>query len=220
MYIMCIKYQTLITCTKISTSLRRNGYNNFKVTFTHSVFIGLWTSSVCNELKQLTEFVMGKIANIFSDITRPCCQVNKKPMANVKTIQHCSLLLHAHARTHTPARVRAHARGCARTHTHAHAHAHTFNGPFPGLPRSAGTRKVKPIWILLKQETVSGSDIRRATCKSAPRSRQKNASTPPLSFLQAGCPSCRPTNSVKALKATVYNCNCWILVNAGSVQNS
>ena len=27
------------------------------------------------------------------------------------------------------------------------------------------------------------------------------ASTPPLSFLQAGCPSCRPTNSVKALKA-------------------
>jgi len=31
-----------------------------------------------------------------------------------------------------------------------------------------------------------------------------HASTPPLSFLQAGCPSCRPTNSVKALKA-LYN---------------
>jgi len=27
-----------------------------------------------------------------------------------------------------------------------------------------------------------------------------HASNPPLSFLQAGCPSCRPTNSVKALK--------------------
>jgi len=27
-----------------------------------------------------------------------------------------------------------------------------------------------------------------------------HASTPPLSFLQAGCPSCRPTNSIKALK--------------------
>ena len=39
-------------------------------------------------------------------------------------------------------------------------------------------------------------------CKSAPRSRQNNhASTPPLSFLQAGCLSCCPTNSVKALKA-------------------
>ena len=28
-----------------------------------------------------------------------------------------------------------------------------------------------------------------------------HASTSPLCFLQAGCPSCRPTNSVKALKA-------------------
>ena len=28
-----------------------------------------------------------------------------------------------------------------------------------------------------------------------------HASTPQLSFLQAGCPSCHPTNSVKALKA-------------------
>jgi len=26
-----------------------------------------------------------------------------------------------------------------------------------------------------------------------------HASTPPLSFLQVGCPSCRPTNSIKAL---------------------
>jgi len=30
-----------------------------------------------------------------------------------------------------------------------------------------------------------------------------HASTSPLSFLQAGCLSCRPTNSVKALKACV-----------------
>jgi len=28
-----------------------------------------------------------------------------------------------------------------------------------------------------------------------------HANTSPLSFLQAGCPSCRPTNSIKALKA-------------------
>jgi len=28
-----------------------------------------------------------------------------------------------------------------------------------------------------------------------------HTSTPPLEFLQAGCPSCCPTNSVKALKA-------------------
>jgi len=30
-----------------------------------------------------------------------------------------------------------------------------------------------------------------------------HANTSPLSFLQAGSPSCRPTNSIKALKATV-----------------
>jgi len=32
-----------------------------------------------------------------------------------------------------------------------------------------------------------------------------HASTPPLSFLQAGCPSCCPTNSVKALKAISHH---------------
>jgi len=42
----------------------------------------------------------------------------------------------------------------------------------PGLPGSAGTRQVKPIWILLEQETVSGSGISWAICKPAPRSRQ------------------------------------------------
>jgi len=31
-----------------------------------------------------------------------------------------------------------------------------------------------------------------------------HTSTSPLSFLQAGCPSCCPTNSVKALKAASY----------------
>ena len=49
---------------------------------------------------------------------------------------------------------------------------------FPGLPRWAGTRKVKPIWILLKQETVSGSGISWAICKSAPRSRQISMPAP------------------------------------------
>jgi len=33
-----------------------------------------------------------------------------------------------------------------------------------------------------------------------------HASTPPLSFLQAGCPSCCPTNSVEALKAQALCC--------------
>ena len=49
---------------------------------------------------------------------------------------------------------------------------HTFNGICPELPGWAGTRKVNPIWILLNQDTVSGSGISWAICKSASRSRQ------------------------------------------------
>jgi len=37
-----------------------------------------------------------------------------------------------------------------------------------------------------------------------------HASTPPLSFLQVGCPSCRPTNSVKALNAILSAVSWWI----------
>ena len=77
-----------------------------------------------------------------------------------------------------------------------------WDGPFSGLPRWASTRKVKPIWILLKQETVSGSGNSWDICKSAPCSRQITTPAPHHSvFLQFF--SCRPTNSVKALKAEV-----------------
>ena len=49
---------------------------------------------------------------------------------------------------------------------------------------------------------MSGSGISWAICKSAPCSRQITTPAPHHSvFLQAGCPSCCPTNSVKALKA-------------------
>jgi len=52
-----------------------------------------------------------------------------------------------------------------------------------GLPGWAGTRKVKPIWILLKQETVSGNGISWAICKSAPRSGQITMPAPHHSVL-------------------------------------
>ena len=81
-------------------------------------------------------------------------------------------------------------------------HTHTFNGPFPGLPGWAGTRKVKPIWILLKQErqwVAVASAGHMQDCTSL--QTDNHASTSPISFLQAGCPSCRPTNSVKAVKS-------------------
>jgi len=86
--------------------------------------------------------------------------------------------------------VSLHSRGqtlaCLQTHTQTAVDKHKMSLPFticcptythltalfPGLPGSAGTTNVKPIWILLKQETVSGSGISRTISKSAPRSRQ------------------------------------------------
>ena len=84
----------------------------------------------------------------------------------------------------------------------SNTHTHPFNGSFSRLPGWAGTSKVKPISTLLKQEAVSGSGISWAICKSASHSRQISTPAPHHSnFLQAGYASCRPTSSVKALKA-------------------
>jgi len=68
---------------------------------------------------------------------------------------------------------------------------------FPGLPGWAGTRKVKAVWILLKQETVSGSGISRAVCKSAPRSRQITTPAPHHSvfYRPDALPAAQPTAS-------------------------
>jgi len=59
------------------------------------------------------------------------------------------------------------------THTHTR-----LTALCPWQPGWAGTRKAKPIWILLKQETVSGSGISWAICKSAPLSRQITTPAP------------------------------------------
>ena len=79
-------------------------------------------------------------------------------------------------------------------HTHTHTHLTALS---PGLPRWAGTRKEKPIWILLKQETVSGSGISWNICKSAPRSRQITMPTPHNSvfYRPDALPATQPTAS-------------------------
>ena len=62
----------------------------------------------------------------------------------------------------------------------------------PGVPRWAITRKVKPIWILLKQETVSG--ISGAVCKSSPHSRLITTQVLPLIFYRPDAlPAAYPT---------------------------
>jgi len=61
----------------------------------------------------------------------------------------------------------------------------------------AGTRKVKPIWILLKQEKVSGSGISWAKCKSALCSRQITMPAPHHSvfYRPDALPAAQPTAS-------------------------
>ena len=89
-----------------------------------------------------------------------------------------------------------------RTNTHTYARLRArLTALCPGLPEWAGTWKVKPIWILLKQETVSGSGISWAMYKSAPRSRQIATPAPHHSvFLWVGRPSCRPTKKIPEMK--------------------
>jgi len=81
-------------------------------------------------------------------------------------------------------------------------YTHTFNGPFSGTT-----------WVSRYQKGKTNLDFTEArdsawkwhqlghmqVCTS--HQTENHSSNPPLCFLQAGCPSCRPTNSVKALKA-------------------
>ena len=92
------------------------------------------------------------------------------------------------------------------THTHTHTHTRTFNGPFSGTTQVSRYQKGKP-----NLDFTGARDSewqwhqlgRMQVCTSL--QTDNHASTPPLSFSQAGCPSCRPTNSVKALKACRRN---------------
>ena len=87
-------------------------------------------------------------------------------------------------------------------HTHTHTHIR-LTALCPGLPA----------WVSRYQQGKTNLDFTGArdsewqwnplghtqVCTS--HQTDNHASTAPLSFLQAGCPSCRPTNSIKALKA-------------------
>ena len=79
---------------------------------------------------------------------------------------------------------------------------HPFNGPLSGTTRVGRYQKGKT-----NRDFTEARDSEwqwhqlghMQVCTSL--QTDNHASTPPLSFLQAGCPSCLPTNSVKELKA-------------------
>ena len=98
-----------------------------------------------------------------------------------------------------------------------HTHTHPFNSPFSRTTRVGRYQRLvtlcefigaiwislsiyqkgKPNWILLQQETVSGSGISWAICKSAPRSRQIITPAPHHSvfYRPDALPAAQPTVS-------------------------
>jgi len=81
-------------------------------------------------------------------------------------------------------------------------HAHPFNGPFTGTTRVSRYQKGKPNLDFTEARDSEWQWHQLGHMQVCISLQADNhASTPPLSFLQAGCPSCRLNNSVKALKA-------------------
>ena len=87
----------------------------------------------------------------------------------------------------------------ASKHTH---HTHPFNGPFSGNTQVSRYQKGKTNLDFTEARDSEWQWHQLGHMQVCTSLQTDNhASTPPLSFLQAGCPSCCPTNSVKALKA-------------------
>ena len=89
-----------------------------------------------------------------------------------------------------------------------HTHTHTFNGPISGTTRVSRYQKGKTNLDFTEARDSEWQWHQLGHIQVCTSLQTDNhASTPPLSFLQAGCPSCRPTNSVKALKAVANRIN-------------
>jgi len=77
-----------------------------------------------------------------------------------------------------------------------------FNGPLSRTTRVNQYQKGKTIWILLKEETVSGSGISLAICKSAPRSRQTTMPAPHHSVFTGRMPFLPPNQQCQSTEGT------------------
>jgi len=89
-----------------------------------------------------------------------------------------------------------------------HAHTHPFNGPFSGTTQVSRYQRGKTSLDFTEASDSEWQWHQLGRMQVSPRSRQITMPAPHHSvFLQAGCPSCRPTNSVKALKAFMLSFN-------------
>ena len=154
----------------------------------HSIFLQAGCSSwrPTNSIKALKANSVNtkwQINWLFSSSIRECCVGAFLARSSWRRGEPCTIQFTLHYNVQTIS---------LNSHTHTHTHTH-LTALCPGLPRWTGTTKVKPIWILLKQETVSGSGNKWAICKSAPRSRQITMPAPHYSLnsitWKTWCPS-------------------------------
>jgi len=107
---------------------------------------------------------------------------------------------HTHARARAPTHTHTHTRTRTRTHTHAHTHTHThtFNSPFSRTTRVGQYQKGKTNLHFTEARDSEWQRHQLGHMKVCTSLQIDNhASTPPFSFLQAGCTSCRTSSSVR-----------------------
>ena len=83
-----------------------------------------------------------------------------------------------------------------------HTHTQPFNGPFSGTTQVSRYQKGKTNLDFTEARETEWQWHQMDLLQT-----DNHAITPPLSFLQTRCPSCRTTNSVKALKAKSFTTN-------------
>ena len=113
------------------------------------------------------------------------------------------LLAHVHCHTHDPRRTHRQVSMPGRLIVVLiNSNIHPLNGPL--------SRTTRVSWYQKGKTNLDFTEARDSECQwqqlghmqvCTSLQTDNHISTPPLSLLQAGCPSCRPTNSVKALKA-------------------
>jgi len=81
---------------------------------------------------------------------------------------------------------------------HTHTHTHPFNGPMPGTTQVSQYQKGKTNLDFAEARDSEWQWHQLGYMQVCTSLQTDNhASTPPLSFLQTGCPSCCPNNSIK-----------------------
>ena len=112
--------------------------------FVDVVYGSCFCCALCCSIFLLMQYCEQDLASLLDNMQKPFTEAQVRWVLRV-------LLVHIHAAAHW----------CKSVQTQTHTHT-SLTALFLGLPRWASTRKVKPVWILLKQETVSGTKVKVA----------------------------------------------------------